>query len=61
MQMVVFIATQKSHSGLSTCRVKSVGKHVGTAGLNSRSKRQQERIAVSMFVLQNRTVVLQEK
>lgn len=55
MQMVVFIATQKSHSGLSTCRVKSVGKHVGTAGLNSRNKSQQEKTAVSMSEPRNET------
>lgn len=57
MQMVVFIATQKSHSGLSTCRVKSVGKHVGTAGLNSRNKSQQEKTAVSILEPQNKTLL----
>lgn len=49
MQMVVLIATQKSHSGLSTYRVKSVGKHMGTAGLNNRKRSQQVNTAVSML------------
>lgn len=49
MQMVVLMATQKSHSGLSTYRVKSVGKHMGTAGLKSRKRSQQLNTAVSMF------------
>lgn len=48
MQMVVLIATQKLHSGFSTYRVKSVGKHMGTAGLNQRKRRQQVNTAVSM-------------
>lgn len=45
------MATQKSHSGLSTCRVKSVGKHMGTAGLNKRKRSQQVKTAVSMWPL----------
>lgn len=49
MQMVVFIATQNSHSGFSTYRVKSVGKHMGTAGLNSRKKSQQLNTVASML------------
>lgn len=49
MQMVVFIATQNSHSGFSTYRVKSVGKHMGTAGLNIRKKSQQLNTVTSML------------
>lgn len=56
--MVVLIATQNSHSGLSTYKVKSVGKHMGTAGLNSRKKSQQGSTAASIFtnVLSNQYV-----
>lgn len=62
MQMVVFMATQKSHSGLSTCRVKSVGKQVGTAGLNSKNRSQQEKTAVSILVLNSdKTLLLEDK
>lgn len=61
MQMVVFMATQKSHSGLSTYRVKSVGKQVGTAGLNSKNRSQQEKTAVSILALQNKTLLPQDK
>lgn len=49
MHMVVLMATQKSHSGLSTYKLKSVGKHMGTAGLNIRKRSQQVNTAVSMF------------
>lgn len=49
MQIVVLIATQKSHSGLSTYRVKSVGKHMGTAGLKSRKRSQGVNTEVSML------------
>lgn len=62
MQMVVFMATQKSHSGLSTCRVKSVGKQVGTAGLKSKNRSQQEKTAVSILVLNSdKTLLLEDK
>lgn len=49
MQIVVLMATQKSHSGFSTYSVKSVGKHIGTAGLNSRKRSQQGNTAVPML------------
>lgn len=49
MQIVVLMATQKSHSGFSTYSVKSVGKHIGTAGLNNRKRSQQVNTAVSML------------
>lgn len=49
MQIVVLMATQKSHSGFSTYTVKSVGKHTGTAGLKSRKRSQQLDTAVSML------------
>lgn len=48
MQIEVLIVTQNSHSGLSTCMVKSEGEQVGTAGLKSRNSSQQVNTAVSI-------------